>query len=262
MTGAAHLSQVQVQPPDETANRWAPAGGDDGVYVYGVARCCSSARTVTPPAEGIVPGAQVRLLPIGRLAAIISPAPVAAFGPDSVHDEDWMRQRAAAHHRVLGALAPLFTLAPMKFGAVCRSLSEVVQVFAHNSARFERALDRAVGASEWGVKVYVSKEARRSTGAEPALRQWAANLHEALAEQTREAVRRRVQWAQFDRGGRRMTLVLSAAYLVEKRMQAEFCQRLIQLKNALPTEYFFIGLTGPWPPYNFVSLTTEAVGHE
>jgi hypothetical protein len=50
-------------------------------------------------------------------------------------------------------------------------------------------------------------------------------------------------------------LLLNAAYLVEKDRQNEFKQAFEQLKNA-PGDLKFL-FSGPWPCYNFVSLTKK-----
>jgi len=50
-------------------------------------------------------------------------------------------------------------------------------------------------------------------------------------------------------------LLLNASYLVEKQRQNEFKQAFEQLKNA-PGDLKFL-FSGPWPAYNFVTLTKK-----
>ncbi|MFH1691791.1 MAG: GvpL/GvpF family gas vesicle protein [Candidatus Omnitrophota bacterium] len=49
------------------------------------------------------------------------------------------------------------------------------------------------------------------------------------------------------------SLLLNAAYLVEKEKQNEFKQAFEQLKSS-PSDLKYL-FSGPWPPYNFITLT-------
>lgn len=236
--------------------------GEPWVYLYGAARCDVHSGTVTQPGDGIVPGAPVKLLPVGRLAAIFSPVPASAFGPGGVPDVEWVNERAPEHHRVLESLTPRFTLAPMKFGAVCRSLSDLVRLFATGGPLFERLVDRVVGASEWGVTLHSTPESRRNPDAASSLEARAPAVHRELAALAREAYATFGIREEFKPDGTQETLVLDGAYLVEKRSEAQFHHAFAQLRRSAPVEYCSLRLTGPLPPYNFANLTTEVVGHE
>lgn len=236
--------------------------GEPWVYLYGAARCDIRSRTITAPADGVVPGAPVTLLPIGRLAAVFSHVPAAAFGPGGVPGAEWVDERASEHHRVLEALEPLFTLAPMKSGAVWRNLSDVVRLFATSSLSVERMIDRVVGAAEWSVTLHAKPAVRQNPKAASGSATQARAIHKALSALAREASADFGGGEEFGSRSDETGLALDGAYLVEKREEGQFHHRFAQLRRGLPPEYFALRLTGPLPPYNFANLTTEVVRHE
>jgi hypothetical protein len=268
----------------------------DYVYVYGVTRRGSGSGAVEALAEGVLPGAPVKLAPMGELAAVYSPVPAAAFASvaaKGAEDPAWVTERVLAHHRVLDACASAFVIAPVKFGAVRRTLADVEELVAANGAAFSEALERVEGAREWGVRLYGDMEAcRRTIGeagpvlealrtemetaapgrafflrkkmlelaaaeARKSLAAEAARVHGALSAKARETALARTS-RTGDRGqdGRQETLILSAAYLVDKRSEPQFHQALEQVRAELPAERFTLELTGPWPPYSFVNVKT------
>jgi hypothetical protein len=286
----------------------AKAGEETCIYIYGVIRCNGSRKPDLPlveglpPVEGIIPGSPAVLFPVGELAAIISPAPVSAFALDAASrgsdDADWAKERAVAHHRVLESLAPLFTLAPLKFGSVCRSSADLVQLLTRHSGLFDCALDRVEGAREWGAKLHCDMEARRcavsgnapslaplraelaasspgraffvrkklseaaSAEARQSLAGHVANVHGQLGAEAREAAVGRVQPTRTEDNGRSTIQIFNASYLVDWRREDRFHQALTDMGEWLASEGLAIAVTGPWPPYNFVGFSPEALGYE
>jgi hypothetical protein len=269
-----------------------PAESGSVIYLYGVAR----GDGITPPVEGIVPGATVELLPVGDLVAVLSRTPGDAFAPGgevTSGGNAWTIERALAHHRVLASIAPQCTVAPMKFGAICHDLPDVVELLTRGGAQFKLALDRVADASEWSVKLYADMEACRAmTEQAPAIAPLKAELAEAspgkaffirkkLRDAVEHEVRRRVaaraegvhgeltagareaasgrqrQQPGKTRDGRTLMLIAGTAYLVEKQGEERFRQTVTRLTETLSAEGVVLELTGPWPPYSFASLNAD-----
>jgi hypothetical protein len=77
----------------------------------------------------------------------------------------------------------------------------------------------------------------------------ATRLHQALEKHARSAVRRTAT-EQAAPGSR---LLLDAAYLVPAKRATAFRAALRQGTQKLSTTGIAASLTGPWPPYNFIS---------
>lgn len=273
--------------------------GDDYVYVYGVTRGRCGAGAVETLAEGILPGAPVKLAPMGDLAAVYSPVPAsmfAAVAAKGLEDPAWVTERVLAHHRVLDVCARKFTVAPIKFGAVRRSLADVEDLIAANGASLSDALDRVDGAQEWGVKLYGDEESYRKVVGEtaPALEGLRAELqsaapgrafflrkkmlemanaearsgltaeanrvHFALRAEAREAALARPSQSGGEK--RLGVLLLSGAYLVGRDGEAAFHRAAERARVRLPAGCFTLRVTGPWPPYSFVDVKTGEAGRD
>ena len=154
------------------------------------------------------------------------------------------------------------------------------------------ALDRIRGASEWGVKLYCDAAAlrrrietqsalvrpirdtlaRASPGARfflqkrlakavdgeavAAVASWVDRIHQNLARCARESVAIELQPAAVH--GRAADMVMNAAYLVADDRRMQFRERLARMQDHFVHLGFAHELTGPWPPYHFVSLGQEA----
>jgi hypothetical protein len=236
---------------------------------------------------------------LAAIISRVPAAAFASAASKGIEDPEWVTERVIAHHRVLDAFARRGALAPMKFGSVRRSLDDIAQLFAENAPLFERALNRVEGAREWGVKLYGDAEAcaafsastaaaastlgalqaeldaaspgkaffirrrlRESMDAEArsGLHAHAVRVHGALGDQAREAALVRGAQKETGANGRATSPVLNAAYLVEIDAEAQFLQAINDIRQSLPPDCFTLKLTGPWPPYNFVDLTTEGQG--
>lgn len=272
---------------------------DAYVYLYGVTHGRPNIGAVESLAEGILPGAPVMLAPMGDLAAVYSPVPASMFASaaaQGLQDPAWVTERVLAHHRVLDVCVRMFTVAPIKFGAVRRSLAEVEALIAANGALLSDTLNRVEGAREWGVKLYGDEEAYRRVVGEtaPALEELRSELQSAApgkafflrrkmlehasaearrglgveANHVHFALRAEAREAMLARpsqpGGQKRpgVLLLSAAYLVGKSSETQFHRAAERARARLPAGCFTLKVTGPWPPYSFVDLKTGEAGHD
>jgi hypothetical protein len=277
------------------------AGDDNFVYVYGVADGDALCLKHVPPLRGIVPDVPVELLPVGNLALVVTRAAREVFAVPEASGEaarDMATDRALAHHRVLSELTALCTVAPVKYGALCRGMDDVLTLLERHGDAFAHALARISGAQEWGIRLFVDGAACRAVAeAAPAVAvlqeelastspgkafflrkklraavddemraafaRLSDEVHQHIVVHAREAApnpAHRLLNATGD--GQAPVLVLDAAYLVYRTCVAGFHQAVADCAKAAAAQGGLLKLTGPWPPYSFVSVNTAEVGHE
>jgi hypothetical protein len=156
-----------------------------------------------------------------------------------------------------------------------------------------QALERIQGASEWGVKLYCDADvlrrwieaesdsirrlrdmlAQASPGARFFLQKkyaralddeaaamiasWVTRIRRSLDGPARESTEIEVQPPAVH--GRSTAMVMNAVYLVSKESLAQFRQAIAALQDEFAVCGFNQELTGPWPPYHFVSVRQEGV---
>ena len=262
----------------------------DGIWAYCVT---AGDRDLPTGHSGVHPNSTLQRVEHGGLAALVSRVPLAQFGEealrDNLNDLEWLERVARAHEAVLEHALALTTIVPLRLCTIYEDESRVMRMLDQERDSLQAALDLLEGRQEWGVKVLVDrtsievaarsrspeaaaleKDLESSSGGgayivqrrlERAVRDVADRLIEALAEDVHarlqdfadDAVLNAPQNRDLSRHEGEM--VLNAAYLVE----TEKVQGLRELVDELRERHSDVGarldLTGPWPPYNFVSGT-------
>jgi hypothetical protein len=191
------------------------------------------------------------------------------------------RANLLAHERVNAAVLREHTLIPMSFGTVLRSRADVVALLRCAHDTFTDALAQLQDRIEFGLRV--SWDPERAIEAvrdeDEALRRLGAEIAERGADlATRMAYGQRVEAALARRAkecvaaflahlhhvcvasrcnpplGERM--IMNAAFLVERGQQAAFDERVQALADDFGELTFHF--SGPWPPYNFVTIRLQA----
>lgn len=277
------------------AARPSPAASSTVMYVYGVARIPQRRKSAPLPLAGLVPNAPVHQVASGALTAFVSPLPASRFGESALRaalaDVDWVRDRALAHDKVLAELRAGRDIVPFRFCTIYRDASQVANALTRHRYELCEALDRVRGASEWTVKVFCDRPALRQwTEAQcSAIRQLRRTLADAtpgaryflqkkydrvldgeiasrvasciersrqcLADRACETVEVRVQSPAAH--GRTEEMVMNAACLVRERSLDRFQQAVAALRRDFAG--FAYEISGPWPPYHFVSARQESL---
>lgn len=277
-----------------TDPRTAPAG-QSLVYVYGVARVAAGQGSAPLRLAGIVPEATVEPLVSGDLMAFASAVPSARFGASefrsALNDAPWLRDRILAHEKVLEELRASYDVVPFRFGTIYRDGAQACKAITRHRAELYQALDRVEGACEWGLKLYYDPNVLRrriefeSAGVRPmrdALAQaspgtrfflqkkYTKVLNEEMAKVAADCVRRMressvtcvrncadiaLQPAAVH--GRAAEMAMNVAYLVAKPAFSRFRQAVAEWQKEHAAFGFDHELTGPWPPYHFVSIGSE-----
>ena len=264
-------------------------------YVYGVARASRGSQPVLPRFEGIVADAPVYPLVHEDLIAFVSAVPSNRFGASefraALGDTDWLKERILAHEKTLEELRSSDDVVPFRFGTIYLESSHVTDMLARHRAALCQALERIQGASEWGMKLYCDADALRhwieaesdsirqlrdmlakaSPGARFFLQKKYAGaidseavgiiassvrrIRRSLDGAARESTEIEVQPPAAH--GRSTAMVMNAAYLVSKGSLMQFRQAVAALRDEFAACGFDHEITGPWPPYHFVSILQE-----
>lgn len=260
------------------------SGGEGALYVYAFIRAGEPFEILAPPVDG---DAQVTTLPMGEIAAVVSPIAVEEFqGPEAearLEDPDWMTERALRHEAVVEEVMHARPLLPLTFGVVFsreRALSEAVEPHEREIAAF---IDSIADKEEWAFKVYADKgKLRERVGRSERFRALLGALPESpgaryfhekrlqreldrLAEAERadriESIRQELlpiaegskalRLLSREMTGRQEDMVMNAAFLVAAGRVEDFHRRIRELEETHGPWGLTIEATGPWPPYNF-----------
>lgn len=180
-----------------------------------------------------------------------------------------------AYARVIETLHQHCTILPLRWGCVLDSHAEVVELLRRRRDEFRSGLHRLEGCMEMGLSIRLGLAESSSTADATLL------PSEQAAPGTAYLKRCRIRFATED-GLRRAeaaaltrlrnafeglfvqsaaeparagpSRLLSVAFLVRRAQDASFRQAFEHLRKRSPEK---MHLTGPWPPYTFVSSNTE-----
>jgi hypothetical protein len=185
-----------------------------------------------PEWDPVDPRLGSRLVLHDDVAALVAPAPPQGADDDPLH----VTARHWEVHRALLA----GDVVPAPAGVVFAGDPEVSAFLAESYTTLRGALARVRGRWEYRLHVSLADAAFPETRA----LDLATHMYAELRRLARAAV-------PFPRDAPR---VLSAAFLVERGASDAFRERVDQL-SALNSA-LELDLTGPWPPYDFVSMVT------
>jgi hypothetical protein len=185
-----------------------------------------------PVWDPVDPRLGARLVLHDDVAALIAPAPPEGADHDPLHV-------TARHWEVHRALLS-GDVVPAPAGVVFPTEAEVLAFLEESYTTLRGALARVRGRWEYRLHVTLADAAFPENKA----LDLATHIYAELRRLSRAAV-------PFPR---ELPRVLSAAFLVERAASESFRDRVDQL-SALNSA-LELDLTGPWPPYDFVSMTT------
>jgi hypothetical protein len=230
-------------------------------YVYAIL----ARETPLPAGLRGLEGAAVALVPYQALAAATSPL---EHGPPRPTPENVWR-----HEAVVEALRQQGTALPVRFGTVLADAAAVAHTLAERYDVLVADLARLGDKVEFSLSVLwdpprspEDEQAPGSGSATEARGPGARYLHARLAASRREAAVRERAGALAQELNRELSvhalesrctllptprLAVRAAYLVEPGRIPAFQDAFAQLRRAHPDLRLL--LTGPWPPYSFVT---------
>jgi hypothetical protein len=270
-----------------TAAADARAARERALYLYGVA----ASGTSLPDLRGVDPAFSVSVLEHAGLAAIVSEVTLGEFGHEALKANlnrlEWLEACARAHEEVLDRALETGAVLPARLATVYEDERNVRELLERERGVFAAQLERLRDKREWGVKGSIAEDrlhawlessddelrALRTAGApktegtaymarkkyERLVESRSAEAKARCAETTHAALARHAERAQVN-PLRRTALeegdgdpVLNAVYLVARADEKTFLAAAEQLREEQRALGLRLEVTGPWPPYNFVT---------
>jgi len=191
-----------------------------------------------------------------------------------VSDAEWLAQCGVAHHDVIARAARTHAVAPFRLLTLFRSEARAIEEATRLKTRIGRALARVSDRREWVVRVAAvsspvkSRRTRPTTGtsylmarasesravaaATPGARRVARELVSELKGYADQVVARPSEAAH---------VLYDGALLVSREREVDVGRVVRQWQPRLAPVGCRVSLTGPWPPYSFVSLDGRRPNH-
>lgn len=211
---------------------------------------------------------------------------------EHLNDIEWVERVARAHERVLEQTLERATILPLRLCTLYRNEEGVRRMLSEQERLLLEELSELEGRREWGIKVFVDQDrlakalvkaseagAPEGDALQPDRASSAGAAYMARLGRERKVSERLQEFgdsavqeihAQLEAiadkahanplqrpelHGRNEQMVLNGAYLVRRERENELAQVADSLRERWSASGFELELTGPWPPYNFVSAS-------
>lgn len=242
--------------------------------------------------SGLPDSSQVYGVVYGQVTAVVSDVPAELYNEialeECLQNLDWLESHVTAHNFVIQRVMQEYPVVPMKFCTIFKLTENLKQVITGREKEFSKLLKYVSNKEEWGLKAYFEKklwqryveetseniqEAKKQLKAggsgaayliKRRLDELVLSAMDHLAAETASqthlelspfAIKAKLNPLMSSKtAGQLKTMVLNAAYLIEKDNVASFTHRVNELRNSYLDKGFEIVVSGPWPPYNFSSV--------
>ena len=222
-----------------------------------------------------MPGAGApRLIAVDRdVWAVVADAPLERFGGEQLRDElrdvESISRHALAHASVVEFFFRRATVIPLKLFTLFSSDARVHQHLLRRRIRLRKLLAQLRGLEEWGVRVitrdleadsmkdvrsgrdYLRMKKRVIDRAALPPRSSMKDANAALTALGKRASK--IRKDVFPPQGRGRPFVAGASFLVKEKRRNEWKREVATLTAMLAKRGHRLELSGPWPPYHFVS---------
>jgi len=192
-----------------------------------------------------------------------------------------------SHEYVVDTLMKQTTVVPFKFGTILKDEKAATKMLQDYEDKFKKLLSKFKEKAEWGLKIYSNNQEfkKHLVQIEPKfknLRRKREKLSRGVAyllgrkveEELKDNVAARLAKinefifqevgknayeAKLNKTlpqkltGKTSEMILNTAYLVERGKVAHFCKQIEKLIEKYKPMGLEIEVSGPWPPYSFVS---------
>ncbi|MFL6094000.1 MAG: GvpL/GvpF family gas vesicle protein [Blastococcus sp.] len=272
LAGGVAAAAPRAQPAEVHAE----VSGDrpaEVLYAYGIT---TAGLRLPEETRALTDGAPLERVGVGDLELLVSPV-----RPDQLRiDEDDLSENgrlatlARGHDAVVREAARSGPVLPLRFGTVVADESAARRLLEEHGDSAREQLRRIADTREWGVKLVRSLDAEPApvgprsgdrsgvTGTEYlARRRQALQQHgeaeaaaEKAAEVLQETLRPHVTESLRRGGATGSSLLLDLAFLVRPDAETDFLAAAAELRERFASDGFGVEVSGPWPPYSFVSL--------
>lgn len=262
-------------------------------YVFCLVRSARRPAVPRLPASRMLPGSRNRrAIPAGDdLWLIVADVPAGEYDETTLgrglSDLEWVGRRATAHEATVEQFLSAKAVLPMQLFTLFTSEERALQHVDRQRGEILGILKRLQGHVEWGLRLSFDENALREAvdaahrpakadgnvgravarpsgagylarkrdlldvtrGQLSAARKEADRLFVTLTREVADA-RRRTETEQASAGAR---LLLDAAFLVPATRTRSFRTLVGRHAKTIAAAGVVVSLTGPWPPYNFIS---------
>jgi len=261
--------------------------GNQVLYLYGVV----PGGQPLPASDGVA----LEFIPYSGLAAVVESVSAAEFSPEilaqKLQSVDWVAPLARRHTTVLEQVLQHGPVVPARLCTLFSSVDALMSLLAEREHQFQDRLRWLEGRQEWGLKIFCQEDRLRSAIAanDPDVRAlegaaiaaspgqgyvlrkqrdgYVADIattrieevvDEVLESLAGVAVELRLRSPRSGAAtGRRETMVVNAALLVDIAACPALHAAAGELAALLAPEGFDLELTGPWPSFSFCDDDNE-----
>jgi hypothetical protein len=229
---------------------------------------------------GSIPGAGApRLLPIDSdIWAVVADAPLDRFSGDALQQElqdiEAISRHALAHAAVIEFFFRHAPVIPLKLFTLFSSDEKAREDVLGRLAILKRMFGSLRGLEEWGVRIVAgeleAESARTMTSGRDYL-QTKKRLRDRASGPSRAAIRAandalkslgriaaKTRKDAFPPPGHGRPFVTGASFLVEASRRGAWKKHAAKVAAALAADGHRLEMSGPWPPYHFVSKAPAA----
>ena len=231
------------------------------------------------------------------LYAVVGKVNESEFGKngliENMADLEWVKTNVGTHERIIEQVMANADVIPFKFATLFNTDESLKAMLEGYGGEFDAILQRLENKQEWGVKIYCGMQELKALSVcnEPGILEIENKigssspgqtffLEKKKAELLAKAANDRInEYCQesFDLlkdlscearinkllpkqvTEREDDMILNSAFLVGKDEVGDFINIVDTLKVHYENKGVSIDCTGPWPPYNFCSLTNQKV---
>lgn len=238
----------------------------------------------------------LKLIEINGLYFVVKYVSTTDFSEENfqqnVTDISWLDHKVREHLSVINSMMEEHTVIPFKFGTIFNSVANIETFATEYADSLSENFKTIVGSEEWSVKIYCSRNllieklddlSTESAQLSDEIRQSSAGKAFFLKKKKTVLAEREIAelcntygqeyydaFHQLSEStkllpltpseitGRKDTIMLNASFLVHKDKVAELVRSADSFRLRDEPRGFAIELTGPWPPFSFISIKAKA----
>ncbi|MEO1253901.1 MAG: GvpL/GvpF family gas vesicle protein [Bacteroidota bacterium] len=206
---------------------------------------------------------------------------------ENLQNMDWVNKHVLKHQERLNQLANKHTVIPLKFGSIFKTEESIKKMLSDQKDGFSQLLERFEGKKEWGFKLFYTESKlqnwlKQHTSELKSVEQQLSNLSDGgafLLKKKHEDLLKRVTKNELNSireeiydivaaitselivqkeqdqalTGRKDKNLLNIALLVSQEKKQQLVDKLEKIDQELKAKSITVELSGPWPPYSFVT---------
>ena len=258
---------------------------NDLIYVYCILK---TAPGQIPDVESL----DLKSILVDDFCAVVKDVSADEFAEENLkknlQDIQWLEANVRDHIRIIGRIMETGTVIPFKFGTIFNTKPGLETFLRDYSASLDENFQLISGKEEWAVKIYYRRKVlvdmidelslesaaleKQIMASSPGKAFLLQRKKEVLVNNEIERICKaygQLHYDEFNKlsestslnnllpkelSGREEAMILNAAFLVCKNKVIDFRSTVDKLRNKDGNPGFIIEVTGPWPPFSFISV--------